>query len=272
MRGNSIALLGAYLAISVFVLCQGCQKLHVEPGNAALMQGESLSVKASVSGGPAPKSMGILTKRPGASEWSAPRPMEIQGGDYVYRFEDIQQPFEYRLDMPIEGSGPFSVDVTARPPEYHSGEQAGKRYLSGSLADYRLVIMLYDVRSEGRESFLQGFLRAFTEADRVNEGTKYATMIEEAAASNQYETAVEIGLKHARRMVTNAQVQNLIRSTLGISRSLALGWKAGYMQGFKVQLVSDAVKEEASISEKLEDEFYRQAAATYSALRAATGL
>jgi hypothetical protein len=272
MRANSIALLGASLTISVFVLCQGCQKVHVEPGNAAVMQGESLKIKASVLGGPAPKSMGILTKRPGAGEWSAPRPMAIQDGDYVYRFEDVQQPFEYRLDMAVEGSGPFSVDVTARPPEFHTGEEAGKRYLSGNLADYRLVIMLHDIRPEGRGGFLQGFLRAFTEAGRINEGTKYATMIEGAAASNQYETAVEMGLKHARRMVTNSQVQNLIRSTLGISRSLALGWKAGYIQGFKMQLVSEAVKEETSISEKLEDEFYRQAVATYSALRAATGL
>ena len=172
---------------------------------------------------------------------------------------------------------PIGVGVESselHSPHYWKGERAAKGYMAEQFRGYRIVIMLNDIDPSlsGREDFLKGFNAAFAEVDRAGDGIKYSKIFLEAASSSEFETAQEMGSKHAQGLVTNSQIQNLIHSSLGVSRSRALGWKAGYVKGFKTQRVSDAKKQDKSADKQTtEDRFYKEAAATYNALRAATG-
>lgn len=156
-------------------------------------------------------------------------------------------------------------------PHYWTGQQIAKDYMAGKLADYRLVIKLHSIELTGRKDFLEGFASAFAEASRKEDGVKYSKILEDAVTGNQFETAREMGSKHAQRLVTNSQIQSLIQSSVGVSGSMALGWKAGYIDGFKTQKVSEAKDQGESPDKQAQEEFYKEAAATYNALRAATG-
>jgi len=156
-------------------------------------------------------------------------------------------------------------------PSFTQGQQAGEDYIAGKLIDYRLTIILHSIEISNREDFLNGFKAAFVEAGQEDDGIKYAKILEDAVTGNQFETALELGSKHANRQVTNSRIQNLIQDSVGISGSMALGWKAGYILGFKTQKVSSAKEKGETISKELEEEFYKEASATYNALRAATG-
>lgn len=156
-------------------------------------------------------------------------------------------------------------------PHYWTGEQAAKDYMAERLRGYQIVIMLNDIDLSDRKDFLEGFKTAFAEANRADDGIKYSKIFWEAASSSEFETAREMGSKHAQGLGTNSQIQNLIHGSLGVSRSRALGWKAGYIKGFKTQRVSEAKEQGRSVDKQIEDKFYKEAAATYNALRAATG-
>lgn len=152
-------------------------------------------------------------------------------------------------------------------PHYEPGYKAAKDYMAKQLTDYRLVIVLNDIASDGREGFLAGFAAAFTEANKQADGIKYSEVLLKAVTGDQFDRARKTGTKHAGRLITNSQIQSLIHGSLGISGSVTLGWKAGYIQGFKTQKVSEA----KSPDKKTEERFYKEAAAMYNALRAAIG-
>jgi hypothetical protein len=177
--------------------------------------------------------------------------------------------------LPTGCRQPMKVQPEPNEPQpvsahFLAGLQATKNYIAGNLADYRLIIMLHSIESAGRNDFLAGFVEAFSQTGKREDGNKYAKVLEGAVTGSQFETAREMGAKHAQRLVTNSQIQDLIHGSIGLSGSIALGWKAGYIEGFKTQRVLD--KHQGKIpNEQVQEELYKEAAATYNALRAATG-
>jgi hypothetical protein len=156
-------------------------------------------------------------------------------------------------------------------PQFELGHKAAKVYMAEQLADYRIVIILHEVGPGGRDEFLSGFKAAFTEAGRRADGVKYSEILRTSVTGDQFERAQGMGSKHAQRLVTNAQIQNLIRSSLGVSGGVTLGWKAGYIQGFKTRKFHDTLQEGKGVDEEQEEQFYKEAGAAYNALRAAVG-
>jgi len=247
-------------------------EVSVRPGNYAIKQGESVKVDVTVTQGVVPKTIGIQTKKPSATEWTDPIPMEPNDGGYVYTFEDVQDSFEYKLNVNAEGTGPFLIAVTPRSTEYKSGRKAGKDYLNGDLTDYRLVIMLRALKEARRDEFIEGFISVFAEEGLHDKGQRYAKIISGALAGDVYEPAYEYGTKHVNDQITDVQIQELIRRSLGVSGSVALGWKAGYIHGFMREMARKKVPGHYVVNEQEKGEFYKQAEAMYEALRAATGL
>ncbi len=165
--------------------------------------------------------------------------------------------------------------ITEVPPEpvnplIKGGEQAAEQYAAGRLMDYELVWRLYDLDPNERGPFLDGFVEAFAEAGNPTKGMEYRVLLNEAISGNQFRMAVDLGSKHAAKAVTNEQIQGVVRSSLGVSEAVALGWKAGYIRGFAAQqLVERAVS--ASVNEQTIKHLHKEAAAMYHALRAAVG-
>jgi hypothetical protein len=155
-------------------------------------------------------------------------------------------------------------------PLFIQGQEWGTRYLNKAVNDYDVVLALYLLDSEGRAFFLDGFGEVYTTAGKETQGKTYCKVLDESVSGNQYETAKERGRKHARQAITNEQIQGVIQSSLGVSKGVALGWKAGYIKGFSAQRIALRAAG-GSLDEKLMQAAYEEAASTYYALRAAAG-
>jgi hypothetical protein len=121
-----------------------------------------------------------------------------------------------------------------------------------------------------RPAFLDGFVDEFTRAGFPTRGIEGRALLEEAISGTQFQTASDLGSRHAARSVTNEQVQGVIRSSLGVSKGVALGWKAGYVRGFAAWRLADTART-GTVNEATIHRFHREAATSYQALRAAVG-
>jgi hypothetical protein len=166
---------------------------------------------------------------------------------------------------------PKIVETEEAPaPALWEGQQAATQYRAGTRTDYELVWQLYDLDPELRPVFLDGFVEEFTRAGFPTLGIEYRSLLEEAISGTQFQTACDLGSRHASRSVTNEQVQGVIRSSLGVSRGVALGWKAGYVRGFAAWRLAEMART-GTVNEEMMHRFHREAATTYQALRAAVG-
>ncbi len=156
-------------------------------------------------------------------------------------------------------------------PSFLEGRDIGRQYAEGSLPDYAVVWKLQEVRTDLRSEFLDGFVAALNQAGMASSAAAYRDVLRDAVTGKQFETAKDLGAKHAAGAVTNEQVQNTIQSSLGVSQAVALGWKAGYIKGFASQRIADTAAAGA-ISETRIKQLHAEAAETYNALRAAIGL
>jgi len=152
-------------------------------------------------------------------------------------------------------------------PSYLRGREIGRQYAEQALPDYEVVWNLHDVRTDLRDDFLDGFASGLGQADNV---AACRRILREALTGNQFDSASELGIKHAARAVTNEQIQGTLHSSLGVSRGVALGWKAGYIKGYASQRLADTAAA-ATVNESRIREFHAEAAASYHALRAAIG-
>jgi len=167
---------------------------------------------------------------------------------------------------------PKITEVPVEPPSplLDVGQEVAEQYAAGRLMDYEVVWRLYDLDPNERGPFLDGFVQAFADAGNPTRGMEYRVLLTEAIGGNQFRMAVDLGSKHAAKAVTNEQIQGVVRSSLGVSEAVALGWKAGYVRGFAAQqVVEKAVT--ASVNEEMIRHLHKEAAAMYHALRAAVG-
>lgn len=155
-------------------------------------------------------------------------------------------------------------------PSYLKGRDVGRQYAEEDLPDYAVVWSLYEIRTNLRDDFLEGFAEGLTKAGAVEAAERYPKVLQDSMSGNQFETAVELGKKHAAGAVTNEQIQGTIHSSLGVSKGVALGWKAGYIKGFAAQRVA-ATAAGASVNEARIEALHAEAGAMYHALRAAIG-
>ena len=155
-------------------------------------------------------------------------------------------------------------------PALADGQKAARQYLAADLMDYELVWKLYDLDPKLRPAFLDGFVEEVTKAGFPTRGSESRALLEEAIGGTQFQTASDLGSRHAARSVTNEQVQGVIRSSLGVSRGVAVGWKAGYVRGFAAWRLADAART-GTVNEATIHRFHQEAATTYQALRAAVG-
>ena len=147
------------------------------------------------------------------------------------------------------------------PEPFEKGLDSGMRHLDGELRTYRLVIALQPLPAPEREAFMKGFLKAYAEADNGAEGERYADILQASVATTTalHEQALDEGKRHATSQVTDAYIQNFIRS-FGASGGRALAWKAGYIEGF-----AQEIKNRKPEFDK--ENLYGQAETMYNALK-----
>lgn len=169
-------------------------------------------------------------------------------------------------------ASPKIVDTgkDAVSPALSEGQKAVRQYTAGTLMDYEIVWKLYEMDAKQRPVFLDGFVGEFARAGFPTRGIEGRLLLEEAIGGTQFQTASDLGSRHAARSVTNEQVQGVIRSSLGVSQGVALGWKAGYIRGFAAWRLADAART-GTVNEATIHRFHREAATSYQALRAAIG-
>jgi hypothetical protein len=153
---------------------------------------------------------------------------------------------------------------------YLKGRDVGEQYVAGELPDYAVVWDLYETRTNLREDFLEGFAEGLTRAGAGASAADLCEVLGDSMSGNQFGTARDLGAKHAAGALTNEQIQGTIHSSVGVSRGVALGWKAGYIKGFAAQRIADTAARSA-VSETRIKQLHAEAAATYHALRAAIG-
>lgn len=168
-----------------------------------------------------------------------------------------------REEIVLTPEGTFSVS-------YLEGKEIGGQYVAGEITDYELVWAAYDHGADTRGQFLDGFAAALAATDRGAQAAGHRVVVDEAVSGNHFETARDLGTRHAGGLITNEQIQGVIHSSLGVSRGVSLGWKAGYIRGFGAQCVADEAAT-GSVDEEKIQACHQEAAATYDALRAAIG-
>lgn len=148
------------------------------------------------------------------------------------------------------------------------GREVGRQYAEHDLPDYAVVWSLSEIRTNLRGDFLDGFVEGLAGTSAAESAASCRKVLQDALSGNQFETAKDLGAKHAAKAATNEQVQGTIHSSLGVSRGVALGWKAGYIKGFASQRIADSAAA-AAIKESRIGQMHIEAAAMYHALRAA---
>ena len=144
------------------------------------------------------------------------------------------------------------------------GYEDAVKYRAGDLPAYRLVIVLSRLSENGRSEFLRGFRRAYTDANDSSRGLAYSDILVQSLRGGHFAEAVVQGKKYVNGESTDARVQELISSSVGLSRSTDLGWKAGYIAGFAREMTRQRAG--------FEEGYYQQAETKYNALRGALGV
>ncbi|UCD51208.1 MAG: hypothetical protein JSW27_00980 [Phycisphaerales bacterium] len=155
-------------------------------------------------------------------------------------------------------------------PSYLKGREVAGQYAAGELPDYAVVWSLYETRSSLRDDFLEGFAEGLNKAGAGNSAADFCEILRDSMSGNQFETARDLGTKHAAAALTNEQIQGTIHSSLGVSRGVALGWKAGYIKGFAAQRIADTAAS-GTVGQSRMRYLRAEAATTYNALRASIG-
>jgi hypothetical protein len=115
-----------------------------------------------------------------------------------------------------------------------------------------------------RKDFLSGFRTAYDEAMESQRGQEYSTILANSLVGGFFDEAMVQGRKYVNGETTDARVQELISSSVGLSRSSSLAWKAGYIAGF--------AREMAKQRPGFEESFYRQGETKYNSLRGPLGV
>lgn len=139
------------------------------------------------------------------------------------------------------------------------GRDDATAYLQHKMRLYRLVIRMQPMDQAAQAAYAQGIQEAFTEAGDP-QANRVAEDLLEAAGSHEFTAAADIGAKHAAKQLTNARVQSLIGGSLNRGLGAEVGWKAGYIEGFR----QAAAKERPATDSEL---LYSEAQAVYDALR-----
>jgi hypothetical protein len=155
-------------------------------------------------------------------------------------------------------------------PSYLTGRDVGGQYAAGELPDYAVVWSLYEIRTNLRSDFLEGFAEGLTRAGAGASAESFCEVLQDSMSGNQFETARDLGTKHAADALTNEQIQGTIHSSLGVSRGVALGWKAGYIKGFAAQRTAN-IAATGTVGEARIKQSHAEAATMYHALRASIG-
>lgn len=158
-------------------------------------------------------------------------------------------------------------EPVATCPEHQlqKGQTAAKGLRNGELADFELVF-LYQELDEGEYTcFADGFTQIYAESNEQQLASKYLDLISDSIKGDHFKTAFELGRRHALEDVTDSQVQSNIRGSVGLSGSITLGWKAGYIKGY-----AESKKKGDDPADKKKS--YKQAKSMYDALRAASGV
>jgi hypothetical protein len=217
--------------------------------------------------GPAPQTIGIKARTSSGDEWNETNLMDLMDGKYSHTFAPVREHLEYMIDVNAVvvkstggGAGPYEISVEPeKDGPYAKGYELAVQYRNGKLQSYRLVIALHPLSSPDRDEFLQGFKAAYEEANDIKLGEKYVDILKQSLERGVYEQAFEQGVKHVNGQVTHAQIQNMIRRSIGISSGSELGWKSGYIEGF----VHEMLKKKRKPKESL----YKVAEAMYNSLR-----
>ena len=267
MKARTEAILLSAFVPVIGILCCGCEpiKFTVEPGDTSVLYGGSVPVRITPVGQPPPKTVGIKSRKPGSETWSEPVALSLTEGQYTYTFANVGEELEYVLDVNAEGAGPYRITVKLTR-EYKAGYSLAEKYRKAEVGGYRLVIELQSLLAPGREEFLRGFMDVYAGAGAGAEGKKHVEILRQAVAGDNFELALEQGARHANNQVTDAQVQMLIRRSIGVSKGIELGWKAGYIEGYKREMAKAAT---SAVQPAIQlENLYSQAQAMYDALRA----
>lgn len=252
------------------LLISGCSPLRftVKPGNVSVDPGETVSVTAEPSKKGVLREIGIKYRKADNDTWEKRVTLKSSDDIFQHVFNDVREDLEYVLDVskPSEGIGPYRITVIPYPEAYKAGYGMAELYRLGNIKDYMLVIELYTLSATEKAEFLQGFESAYAQFNEAEKGREYAQLLRESISGDSFKQGYEQGQKHVNNEVTDAQIQTLIGRSIGVSRPVTLGWKAGYIKGYtKIELLSKPPAEELH-------EVYREGQAMYDALRAVIGL
>jgi hypothetical protein len=103
--GNAMA---RFTSPGTFIPPLSSVQLIVEPGHATVLRGEDLMISATAQGG-IPSAVRIRTDDGREAE------MLFDGGAFMYRFEGVTKPFEYRVAAGDASTRDFTVSVVDRP-------------------------------------------------------------------------------------------------------------------------------------------------------------
>lgn len=254
--------------IGPYVITLKPLRFTVKPGDTSIRPGESVSVTAE------PAKQGILNeiefkyREYGDDTWKNKVTVQSEEGVFHHVFSDVREDLQYTIhtSLPSEGIGPYRITVIPYPKAYKRGYGLAESYRLGKIKDYMLVIELYTLSGTEKDDFLQGFEAAYARFDEAKKGKEYAELLRESITGDPFKQGYEQGQKHVNNEVTDAQIQTLIGRSIGVSRPVTLGWKAGYIKGYtKIELLSKPPIEELHV-------IYREGQAMYDALRAVIGL
>jgi hypothetical protein len=144
------------------------------------------------------------------------------------------------------------------------GYESALEYRAGDLPAYRIVITLNPLSEHERNEFLEGFRIAYKDANESAKGIEYSTILRQSLEGGFYAEAIMQGRRYFRGETTDVRVQELISSSVGLSRSSGLAWKAGYIVGFAQEMA----RQKAGFKER----YYREGETKYNALRGPLGV
>ncbi|MGE5295735.1 MAG: hypothetical protein ACM3VT_12980 [Solirubrobacterales bacterium] len=158
----------------------------------------------------------------------------------------------------------------SKPRQFLDGQRMAQQYREGVVKDYEMVWQLYDLKSDERTPFMDGFVDEFTRAGASSMGIACRVRMDEAVSGDQFRLGVDWGTKHAAKAATHEQIEESIRNSISLSPGASLGWKAGYIRGFAAQNLADLAARDV-VTEARRKQLQTEAAAAYHALRAAVG-
>lgn len=148
-----------------------------------------------------------------------------------------------------------------------SGETAATKLRNNLIQDFQLVIGYLEINEPDRECYISAFQKVYIEYNEADTGRQYAELIRESVKGGHYKAAYELGQEHVAGNIIDATVQKRIRSSVGLSGSITLGWKTGYINGHAqgtIKAMSYSAPEDI-------EKAYVKAKAMYDALRASAG-